>query len=61
MTITIFWRRGLFGKRWYFRVVAENGQTIAQSEGYKRRADAVSTAFSMRGRMFDARIEDEEQ
>jgi uncharacterized protein YegP (UPF0339 family) len=45
----IFSRRGLFGKRWYFRVRADsNGQIIAQSEGYSRRVDCIQTAYSLR-------------
>lgn len=29
---------------YYFRVVAANGETIAQSEGYTRKADAIKAA-----------------
>lgn len=29
---------------WRFRVVADNGEIVSTSEGYKRRVDAISTA-----------------
>lgn len=48
MRIEIFARRGIFGKRWYFRVRADNGEVIAQSEGYHNRADARATAMVLR-------------
>lgn len=35
--------RGKFRRRWYWRLVADNGEVIAQSEGYHNRADALST------------------
>lgn len=33
----------------YLRLVARNGKTIAQSEGYKRRASCVKTARLIQG------------
>ena len=33
-----FTRRGLRGKRWYFRYQASNGETVFQSEGYNSAA-----------------------
>jgi uncharacterized protein YegP (UPF0339 family) len=30
--------------QWRFRVVGDNGEVLSQSEGYKRRIDAISTA-----------------
>lgn len=27
--------------QWYYRIVAPNGETIATSEGYTRKADAI--------------------
>lgn len=33
--------------QWYFRLVAGNGKPIAQSEGYKRRANAVKGAYAV--------------
>jgi len=31
-------------KEWRFRIRARNGEIIAQSEGYKAKADAIDTA-----------------
>lgn len=56
LRIEIFPRKHLFGKRWYFRVRAANGEPIAQSEGYHNRADARSTAMLLRNAMVDAEI-----
>jgi uncharacterized protein YegP (UPF0339 family) len=56
MRIEIF-KRGLL-RRWYFRVRAENGQIVAQSEGYSRRIDCLHTAYSMRDRIKDAEVID---
>lgn len=32
--------RGKKNRQFYFRIVSRNGKTVAQSEGYKRRASA---------------------
>jgi uncharacterized protein YegP (UPF0339 family) len=32
---------------WRFRVVGDNGETVSQSEGYRRRVDAISTAHKI--------------
>lgn len=56
LRIEIFPRKHLFGKRWYFRVRAANGEPIAQSEAYHNRADARSTAMLLRSAMPDAEI-----
>ena len=56
LVIEIFSRRTLRGKRWYFRIKATNGEIIAQSEGYHNKVDAISTAQTMRARLFDAVI-----
>lgn len=32
--------RALVGQRWWWRVVAPNGETLATSERYRRRIDA---------------------
>lgn len=59
MKIEIFSRRTLFSvKRWYFRVRANNGQIVAQSEGYSRRVDAVSTAWSLKNSISIAEVYD---
>jgi uncharacterized protein YegP (UPF0339 family) len=42
ITVTIFKSKGLH--RWRFRVVGANGEKLAQSEGYRRRIDAVHGA-----------------
>ena len=56
LRIEIFSRRKLLGKRWYFRVVHMNGKTVAQSEGYFNKVDAIATAQELRGGLFDAEI-----
>jgi uncharacterized protein YegP (UPF0339 family) len=57
MKIIIFSRRNWLGKlRWYFTIKGANGEPVAQSESYNRKADAVTTAYSLRAKMFDARI-----
>jgi uncharacterized protein YegP (UPF0339 family) len=59
MRVEIFRRRNLLGKsKWYFRVRAANGQTVAQSEGYSRRLDAVATAHSLKAGLANAVIPD---
>ena len=56
MRIEMFSRLSLRGKRWYFRVRADNGEVIAQSEGYHNRGDARSTAQRMRDELAKASI-----
>lgn len=56
LRIEIFSRKHLFGKRWYFRVRAANGEPIAQSESYHNRNDAKATAMLLRSAMNDAEI-----
>lgn len=57
LVIEIFPRKTLMrGRQWYFRVKATNGETIAHSEGYKNRGDCISTAQTLRARLFDAVI-----
>lgn len=34
-------------RQWYFRLVAGNGKTVAQSEGYKRKANAVKGIYAV--------------
>jgi uncharacterized protein YegP (UPF0339 family) len=29
---------------WYFRIIGDNGEIVAQSEAYRRRKDATDTA-----------------
>jgi uncharacterized protein YegP (UPF0339 family) len=48
MVIEMFSSRGRFGLsklKWYFRIRAKNGETVAQSEGYSRKVDAVNTVM----------------
>lgn len=40
----------------YFRIVASNGRTIAQSEGYINRADCLKTIKSLKWKMPFAEI-----
>ena len=35
--------RSRSNKEWYFRLVARNGRTVCQSEGYKRKSAALRT------------------
>lgn len=44
----IFPKRGLRGKRWYFRIVARNNEIVAQSEGLKNKADAIHMVDRLR-------------
>lgn len=49
MIAELFPRRSLLGKRqWYFRIKARNGETLAQSEGYANRVDALHTLQLLR-------------
>jgi uncharacterized protein YegP (UPF0339 family) len=42
-------RRGVMRRnQWFFRVVADNGKTLAHSETYNNRADALAAVASMR-------------
>jgi uncharacterized protein YegP (UPF0339 family) len=34
-------------KQWYWRLVAKNNKIVAQSEGYKRRSQAIKAAQRM--------------
>lgn len=44
MVFEIFERRNMLGlKRWYFRIRAANGEMVAQSEAYTRKASAEAT------------------
>jgi len=54
----VFKRWGLRGPRWYFRIRAGNGEPIAQSEGYKNKADAFSAIDLLRH--FSSRAEIDE-
>ena len=47
MKVVIFSRRGLFGRRFYFRIVAANGELLTNSEGYHNRRDAMDTIDSI--------------
>lgn len=47
MKIEIFPRRHLLGKRWYFRIVAANGECLAISQAYTRKQHAIDTAESI--------------
>lgn len=47
MKIEVFMRRRL-RKRWYFRIVAANGEIVAQSEAYTSARAAFDTAYLLR-------------
>lgn len=36
-------RRGILRRRWFFHLKAANGEIVLSSEGYRNRADAIST------------------
>jgi uncharacterized protein YegP (UPF0339 family) len=57
MKIRIFPRMTWRGRRWFFTIVASNGEPLAQSEAYHNRGDAVGTAYTLRRELFDAEIE----
>lgn len=56
MRIELFPRYTLRGKRWYFRVKADNHEIIATSEGYHNLADARKTANLLRDGMAKAQL-----
>lgn len=59
MKVEIFSRKKLLGRPlWYFRIRARNGEIIAQSEGYSRRLDAMSTIRLIRAQLASAEIHD---
>jgi uncharacterized protein YegP (UPF0339 family) len=59
MTIELFSRRRLVrGPLWYFRIVARNGETVAQSEGYSRRIDCMNTAHRLKDGLGNAKVVD---
>lgn len=43
MVFELFTRRGIRGRRWYWRLRARNGEVVSQSEGYTNRQDAMAT------------------
>lgn len=59
MTIELFSRKRLIGRpKWFFRIVARNGETVAQSEAYSRRIDAMDTAHMLKEQIPSARVVD---
>lgn len=60
MTIVLFSRKRLLARHptWYFRIVAKNGEPVAQSEGYSRRIDAKETALVLKRDLASAEIRD---
>ena len=42
---------------WRFRLVASNGETVAQSEGYKNKKDCLRTINLIREYANDAKVE----
>lgn len=42
--------------KWFFRVVAKNGEIVAASEAYENKVDCISTAKSLRRKLFFAAI-----
>lgn len=49
MKIVVSQSRRRLRQRWHFVIVAENGETVATSENYVRRIDAVATAERLAG------------
>lgn len=56
MRFEVFQRRTLRGLRWFFRLRADNGQVVAQSEGYHNYQDMIDTIYSMRNKARTAEI-----
>ena len=57
MLIEIYSRKPLLRKRqWYFRIKGENGEIVAQSEGYKNRTDCISTVHLLKRELAGARL-----
>lgn len=48
MTFELFPRRTIRGRRWYWRLVARNGEIVAQSEGYRNKGNAILTINRIR-------------
>lgn len=55
MKIEVFSRRRL-RKRWYFRIVADNGEIVAQSEAYTSAQAAFDTVYLLRDDMRHAQV-----
>jgi len=53
-----FSRRGLRGRRYYFRIIAANGEPVAQSEGYRNRLDRDSTIALIKRGAKDADVKE---
>jgi uncharacterized protein YegP (UPF0339 family) len=60
MIFELFTRRvGLLRRRrFFFRMVARNGKTVAQSEGYQRAIDRMDTVLLIKRTVAIARIVD---
>ena len=58
MKFEVFRRLTMRGWKWYFRLRARNGKTVAQSEGYSRKIDAVQTVQSIKESAAQARVVD---
>ena len=41
---------------WYFRIVADNNEVVAQSEGYENKADAVAIVSKISEERFPVRV-----
>lgn len=54
--IEVYSRRGLFGRRWYFRIRADNGEVVAQSEGYQNKLDCHGTISRLQARVIRAEV-----
>jgi uncharacterized protein YegP (UPF0339 family) len=56
MKFEIFPRWGLLGKRWYFRIVSNNGECLATSQAYTRKQHAVDTVNIIGRQAGEARV-----
>ena len=54
--IEVYPRFTLRGRRWFFRIRAANRQIVAQSEGYRNKADCRMTAARLRNSLIEAEI-----
>jgi uncharacterized protein YegP (UPF0339 family) len=57
MKIKLFARKNWHGRRLhYFRICADNGEPVVQSEGYSRHVDALATARLLKSKLGEAEI-----
>lgn len=58
MKFQVYSRRGLLGRRWYWRLRAGNNEIIAQGEGYVNRMDCLRAVNLVRSTGVDTFVEE---